>query len=107
MTLSWREHPDAHAELLAAAVDLDDQRPGLGDLLLDAVERAVLSVRRSPRSWPPLGSSARGTVVRTRAVAPFRLRIVYVETDDGILVLTYAHESRRPGYWRVRLAPGR
>lgn len=104
MTLPWREHPAAHEELLAAALHLDDQRPGLGDLLLDAVERAILSVRRSPRSWPPLASSTRGTVIRSRAVQPFRLRIVYAASDGSILVLAYTHESRRPGYWSARLA---
>lgn len=100
---AWREHPSAREELLATTLHLDDARPGLGDLFVDAVEQAVLSVQRSPHAWPRAVESSSGAVIRTRAIAPFRIRVVYTVLDDTVLVLAYAHESRRPGYWSDRL----
>lgn len=103
MTTAWREHPSAREELLATTLHLDDERPGLGDLFLDAIERSMLSVQRSPHAWPPAAESPSGAIIRTRALAPFRVRVVYTVLDDAVLVPAYAHESRRPGYWSDRL----
>lgn len=47
MSRTWVEHPQARAELIDAAVHLDLQHPGLGDDLLNAVQRAIDDVLSS------------------------------------------------------------
>lgn len=46
--------PDAQAELVEAASHYEDERPGLGLRLADAVEAAIVAAVRSPRAAPPL-----------------------------------------------------
>ena len=103
MTLAWREHPDAHAELISAALELDEIHPGLGDLLVDAVETSLASIIDTPQAWPPLPGQAQPPQVRSRSVSPFPLRVVYTVESEMVLVLAYAHERRRPRYWENRL----
>ena len=106
MTLAWREHPEARAELIAAVLELDEVHAGLGDRLLDATERALTDIVESPGAWPPLLDRCGRSRLRSRAISPFRLRVIYTVGPEGVLVIAYAHESRRPGYWRPRVAQG-
>lgn len=45
----------------------------------------------------------REPVVRRKGVAGFPYGIIYYLTDSEIVIVAYAHEKRRPGYWRHRL----
>lgn len=47
-------------------------------------------------------SESRECAVNGLDVFPYG--IVYFVRDDEVLVVAYAHERRRPGYWRERLA---
>jgi hypothetical protein len=42
-------------------------------------------------------------MIRTWHLGKFPYRLVYAVRGGEILVLAYAHESRRPGYWAHRL----
>lgn len=41
--------------------------------------------------------------MRTRSVAGFRYDIKYIVVGDEVIIVAYAHERRRPGYWASRL----
>jgi plasmid stabilization system protein ParE len=98
----WREHPAAHAELREAVLFLEDQREGWGERFADAVETAIASILESPHSWGLHRGRPRVPAVRSRSVAGFRYDIKYVVIDDEVIVLAYAHERRKPGYWSDR-----
>lgn len=103
MTHTWREHPDARAELISAVIELDEIHPGLGDRLVDAVEKSLARIIEHPQAWPPLPGQAAPPRLRSRSISPFPLRVVYSLEDESVLVVAYAHESRRPRYWERRL----
>ena len=104
MTLTWREHPEASVELREAVLFLEDSREGWGDRFLDAVDAAITSVVESPESWAPHRGSTSSPLVRTRSVAGFRYDIKYAVVDGKVVVIAYAHERRRPGYWAARIS---
>lgn len=103
MTAGWSEHPDARAELLHEVEYLGSTHHGLGELLLDKVEVALASICAMPNAWPLFSGSSADPIVRTRAVKPFRIRIIYYVREAEVRVVAYAHEARQPGYWRDRL----
>lgn len=103
MSLPQREHPEAAAELDAAAHWYEDREQGLGDSLLDAATATRQSISEWPRAWPQYSGWDRGPLVRTKGIDGFPYRIVYFVTDDELVIVAYAHESRRPGYWIGRL----
>lgn len=103
MTNTWSEHPEARAELLAAAAFLHDAHAGLGDELIDRVERAIEDVQAMPHTWPPVPFWSGEPRLRSRSVKPFRYHVVYYVVDDVIRVIAYSHESQEPGYWRHRI----
>ncbi len=64
----------------------------------------MASVIASPNSWGFHRGARREPPVRTRSVAGFRYDIKYVVLDREVVVVAYAHERRRPGYWAHRLS---
>ena len=101
--LEVREHPEARRELREAVFWYDDQKPGLGIDFYDAIDEAITSIHRWPRSAPVFPDWLDQLTVRSMSVAVFPYRVLYYLTDTSLVILAYAHESRRPGYWRHRL----
>lgn len=104
MTESWGEHDEARTELLEAATYLDDRHAGLGDELIDRVERTIEDILAMPQAWPPVPYWDEEPRLRSRVVRPFRYHVVYYVAADGVHVIAYAHESQEPGYWRHRVS---
>lgn len=100
MTLAQREHPDARAEL-RAGVDWYD--PAAGQELLDATLRARTHIAEMPGAWPPVRGWDREPVVRRKGVSGFPYGVLYYATDSEIVIVAYAHDKRRPGYWKHRV----
>jgi len=98
----WRQHEDARKELREAANFLEDEREGLGDRFIDAVEAAIASIVESPHTWGLHRGDPRTPPIRTRSVAGFRYDIKYIIHEDTVVIIAYAHERRRPGYWSHR-----
>jgi plasmid stabilization system protein ParE len=74
------------------------QRPGLGDEFVLAVEEAVQRARRVPEAGSP---HLYGT--RRMLVERFHYDLVYVLRGELVLIISVAHQRRKPGYWRKRL----
>lgn len=82
---------------------IEDEREGWGDRFIDAVEAALQSIVDSPPSWDLHRGRRYDPPVHTRSVKGFRYDIKYVVIDDEVIIIAYAHERRRPGYWAQRL----
>ena len=92
-------HVDASAELDAAAAWYDHEQEGLGDELLEEVSRALSVISASPTTWPVV---RRASGLRRFLLSRFPYTIIYAEAESYIRVFAFAHQKRRPGYWRKR-----
>lgn len=103
MRLHKREHPEAHDELLDAANWYDDERVGLGEDFLDAIDETVAQLL----VWPSIARVYPGwdrePVVHQRAMKTFPYQILYYIEDAHLVVVAYAHDCRKPGYWKHRI----
>lgn len=94
---------DALRDLERAARWYDRERLGLGDELVDIVERIFTTLPSGTLhalSVPGVASDHR---VRRVLVERFPFAVVFVETDTALHVVAVAHSKRRPRYWRGRL----
>lgn len=90
-------------ELAAAAAWYESERPGLGARFRKSIERALdlLEAGIVPGNNMPNALGRQG--VRRLILRRFPFDIVFVERGDMIVILAFAHHSRRPLYWRTRL----
>jgi len=103
MTLPEREHPEAAAEFDAAVHWYEAQEPGIGLALIDRARQARHDITAWPNAAPQFTTADDETVIRSKSIRGFPIRIVYARDTVGILILAYAHERREPGYWLPRL----
>lgn len=90
-------HPEAEAELVAAAMFYESRMVGLGKSFAAEVERTVSLIREHPDAGSPVGLPRR----RMR-VYRFPYSVVYRRDPESILILAVAHQRQRPRYWRRR-----
>lgn len=102
MSLPVRFSAEAASELYAAATWYDEQRPGLGEAFIDAVETALGLLAEWPSSGMPIPGMASGLDIRRIPVARFPYHLPYVAMEDHLRVLAVAHDRRRPGFWAPR-----
>lgn len=91
-------HPDASAEITEAAEYYERRSVGLGFGLLGEVERALKLIAENPEASPLIGRRA-----RRKSLWRFPYSLVYAIYPDRIRVVAFAHQRRRPFYWRNRL----
>lgn len=103
MRRDWREHSEAFDEYRAAAHWYEDRREGLGDAFMDAVDAAIESILDSTVEWGFYRGRKRTPQIYSRSVAGFPFNVIYLKLNEEILIVAYAHEKRRPGYWARRL----
>lgn len=104
MSLPVRFSAEAASELDDAAAWYDDQRPGLGDTFIDAVEVTLALIADWPGAGAPVAELPADLDVRRAPVVRFPYHVAYVATDDHVRVLAVAHDRRLPGYWNPRLS---
>jgi plasmid stabilization system protein ParE len=97
-----RFHPDASAELDAAAVWYEQEQPGLGVALLAELSLATVAIAEAPQTWPIVSKHRQ---IRRFLLARFPFAVLFVVVADGVVVLAVAHTKRRPFYWRARRLP--
>ncbi len=92
-----RFHRAAELEL-AAAMEVGEERGrGLGDDLLDEVERVVALLCEFPDLGERLDDKRRRFPLRR-----FPFGIIFRVEGDTLRILAVAHRRQRPGYWRRR-----
>lgn len=96
-------HLSAEAEFLEAVRYYGGAERGIGEQFDVEVARAVEDIQWNPDAWPKFPGWDRLPVVHTRKVEVFPYRVVYFVRDDELVIVAFAHQRRRPGYWRDRL----
>jgi toxin ParE1/3/4 len=92
-----RFHRAAEREL-AAAMEVGEERGrGLGDDLIDDVERVVALLCEFPDLGERLDDKRRRFPLRR-----FPFGIIFRVDGDTLRILAVAHRRQRPGYWRQR-----
>ncbi len=103
MILSWSEHPAAAGEVYDAALWYQAEAPDVARRFAVRVQQSIDSIRQ----WPYAASLYRDTEsepqIRSKQVNGFPYQVLYIIRDNELIVVAYAHERRRPGYWRDRL----
>lgn len=101
---TWREHEEALEDYRSAAAWYEDKREAWGDVFMDAVDAAVESILDPSITWGFYRDRRSTPQVYARSVPGFPFQIVYLLIEDEVFIVAYAHERRRPGYWKHRLA---
>ena len=102
MTRTILIEAEASAELDAAVVWYEQQRPGLGVEFLGAVDAALRYISEWPHVGTPVPRVPPDLPVRRVPVRRFPYHVVYLETSDATRILAFAHDRRLPGYWYSR-----
>lgn len=102
MTKALRIHRLAEDELTAAGLWYEAKQDGLGISLLDLVDNIVdrMCSGNLPSSPAPGVATVKGA--RRVLLRRFPYSIVFYERANEIMIVAFAHSSRRPGYWRSR-----
>jgi len=104
-TRSVRRHRQATAELQAAIRWYENEQAGLGARFLDTIDLAVSDIVTWPNAAPQVPGWHGAPLLRTKRVPVFPYRIIYYATDTQVVIVAYAHQRRRAGYWLDRLRP--
>ena len=91
-------HSEADAEVNEAAQFYETRSPGLGSALLDEVQRSLDQMATTPEAYQQIGRR-----VRRKPLWRFPYNLVYAVYPDRIRIVAFAHQKRRPFYWRKRL----
>ena len=92
--------PEVNADLLEAEMWYERQRPGLGVEFLQAVRRAMSSLRDNPFRYSVRN---RRLQVRWSYPRPFPYRIVYRVVQDTVVIYTVLHSARDEHRWQKRV----
>lgn len=76
------------------------QRFGLGEEFVQAVETAIGTISRDPARFQAVGE---GIHIFRMSRFPYHIFYLYSAIDDSVTIYAIAHHSRRPDYWRERL----
>lgn len=96
--MTVRNHPEAALEMVEEAAYLEQQLQGYGSLFLVTAASLRDKIALFPLMYPE-----RMRDIRFCTMPVFRYVMPYHVRGDEIVVLAYAHTSRRPGYWRSRI----
>ena len=91
-------HPEADAELIAAAVYYEGQQEELGKRFLSSVEYSLARIRINPRLYPVIDGNVRRCLART-----FPFGVLFRDRADRIEIIAVMHLRREPGYWKERV----
>lgn len=92
-------------EAEAAARWYETERQSLGAEFSAAIETAIDIIEDGFLPLSPMpGNSGRNGAKRL-ILRRFPYDVVVVRNDDELIIVAFAHHSRKPGYWRDRTSP--
>jgi len=98
MNLPLVFHPDVHPEVEEAYRWYEEQRPGLGDDFLTAIEEVFERIGRTPEIHPTIYRDVRRSLPRR-----FPYGVFYRVRPDRVEVIAVYHSRRDPSGWRNRV----
>jgi len=93
-------HSEARLEADDAAAYYHGNDVLASSRFLNALERIISEIQWAPQRWP----YERGTIAQRRQVKGFPYTVFYLNEPGKVFILAVAHTSRRPGYWKTRIA---
>ena len=97
--MTFEFHPEAEVEFIEAAAYYERHVPGLGERFQSEIRRIVDLLVNQPQIGSPADPDLRKFIL-TR----FPFTLYYSITADVLRIEAVAHHSRRPGYWKERIA---
>ena len=91
---------EALAEYRDATLRYAEQRAGLGEEFIQAVETAMDAVCANPEKFQPVGDGLR--IYRMKRF-PYFLFYGHQSDQHHVVIYAVAHHRRRPDYWRGRV----
>jgi len=101
--LKERVHPEAKAELAAAARRYSAQKKGLGSDLVRLARNVRKDLATSADMWAAVPDWEEPPLLQWRSVPRFPYKIIYYSDGTNLNVIAYTHERREPGYWHKRV----
>lgn len=95
--------PAARSDLRECIEYLDDQRPGLGDALVDVIDSGIQEILSAPRMFGRVEWRDDTPETRVFPARRFKHFITYVVEVDRIVILAIDRNKRRPSVLRSRL----
>ena len=92
-----RFHPDAEAEMIAAAAYYERQQVDLGRRFLASVQDAANRIVMNPALYGTVELDVQRCLTRT-----FPFGVLFRVRKDEILIMAVMHLHREPSYWRNR-----
>ncbi len=92
------QHPAAVIEIDDALAWYAERNPRVAQRLWEALLEARLHISTFPRAATGMRRDSYRFVVQG-----FPYDLIYRLNEHEILVIAFAHHSRRPGYWKTRL----
>ncbi len=90
-------HPEAIAEVDAAATFYEGRQKGLGARFVVALDDVIDRIRRNPEIYREVDAG-----VRKCRLLRFPYGVIFRERDEAIEVVAVMHLRREPGYWKAR-----
>jgi len=100
---NWDEHPDAASELEYAADRYLAASTLSATKFANAVEIALTFILDMPNNWAVYYEVPANPEIHKKSIAGYPYIIFFQPREEGVLVLAYAHEKKRVGYWANRL----
>lgn len=94
---------DAEAEIAAAIDWYESQEPGLGAGLAAELDGVVGRLQSGALRGVGVPGLRRDLRVRRAILDRFPYAVIFIEHAESVHILAFAHQKRRPGYWRGRL----
>jgi len=91
---------EAFEEYLDTTRHYAEQREGLGEEFIQAVETAIAAIALEPTRYQRADEGLR--IFRMKRF-PYHLFYRYNEADNHATIFAVMHHRRRPNYWRDRL----
>ena len=95
--------PGAEEDIDAIASRYGRSTDKTGKSFLDQLEVALAMIATNPGIGERIEKASRDQIVRGFSVARYPYLVLYKSEADLITIITVAHHSRRPGFWRDRL----
>ena len=89
-------------EVTEAAAWYESHRPGLGTEFHSAIEAALDLLQEDVLPLSPVPGRAGQAGAKRLTLKRFPYDVIVRPLGNEIVVLAFAHHSRRPGYWRMR-----
>ncbi|MBN4053354.1 type II toxin-antitoxin system RelE/ParE family toxin [Haliea sp. AH-315-K21] len=96
---------DAAQELEEAAEWYEKEQRGLGSRLILSFEHAVKLLEEPNPPLMPVQGEAAKLGAKKLILHRFPFSIITIDLHQVIIIVALAHHSRKPGYWKPRLAP--